>query len=92
MFATERLFSTLYQIHSGLLSGHPSQALTGPYSDLPILGAYNDHKRKKSAGAQGTGSQKKDKNGKDNNNDGGRGGGLLQPIIEDVKGWIGRRR
>lgn len=34
---------------------------------------------------------KKGKNKKDDDNDNG-GGSLLQPIIEDIKGWIGRKR
>ena len=35
------------------------------------------------------GSDKKNKKDNDDNN---RGGGLLEPIIEDIGGWIQRRR
>ena len=36
-------------------------------------------------------AQKKGK-GKNDKDDKNGGGGLLEPIIEDIKGWIGRRR
>ena len=37
-------------------------------------------------------NDKKAKNNKKNNDDDDRSGGLLEPIIEDLQGWIKRRR
>ncbi len=51
--------------------------------------------KKRAGKIPNTGNEKnnenKKKNDKDNDDDNG-GGGLLEPIFEDIKGWISRRR
>ena len=88
MFAAQRMFNVINHLQTNLMGNQ--QDYLGEYGYIHQSEQSDPLKKQRGPSTEAE-KPKKGKSNNDNNDNNG-GGGLLEPIIQDIKGWMGRKR